>query len=153
MASKGTILVGTVGQGIMMSGDDGNSWTRISVRNGMHTDGIVRTIDAGVPTAPGLTFYGAPIAGAFAFVAACRGFGQSPRRIADVAIPGVPIAHALGRLGCFFAGCCYGRPSDGRFAVLFPPSSVASVKPGACWPSFSSTTPAFSKRSRCAAAS
>ena len=46
MASKGTILVGTVGQGIMMSGDDGNSWTRISVRNGMHTDGIVRTMIA-----------------------------------------------------------------------------------------------------------
>ena len=44
MAKKGSILVGTVGQGIMASGDDGNSWTRISVRNGMHTDGIVRTL-------------------------------------------------------------------------------------------------------------
>ena len=46
MASKGTILVGTVGQGVMMSGDDGDTWTRISVRNGMHTDGIVRTLTA-----------------------------------------------------------------------------------------------------------
>jgi hypothetical protein len=44
MAAKGTILVGTVGQGIMRSGDDGETWTRISVRNGMHTDGIVRAL-------------------------------------------------------------------------------------------------------------
>jgi len=44
MAKKGTILVGTIGQGIMMSGDDGDTWTRISVRHGMHTDGIVRAL-------------------------------------------------------------------------------------------------------------
>ncbi|MGH8662890.1 MAG: WD40/YVTN/BNR-like repeat-containing protein [Burkholderiales bacterium] len=44
MASKTRILVGTVGQGVMMSGDDGENWTRISVRNGMHTDGIVRSL-------------------------------------------------------------------------------------------------------------
>lgn len=25
---------------------------------------------------------------------------------------GICIAHAFGRLGCFFAGCCYGRPTD-----------------------------------------
>ena len=44
MAKKGTILVGTIGQGVMMSGDDGDTWTRISVRHGMHTDGIVRAL-------------------------------------------------------------------------------------------------------------
>jgi photosystem II stability/assembly factor-like uncharacterized protein len=44
MASKGSILVGTVGQGIMLSRDDGESWTRVSVRNGMHSDGIVRCL-------------------------------------------------------------------------------------------------------------
>lgn len=25
---------------------------------------------------------------------------------------GIAIAHAFGRLGCFFAGCCYGKPTD-----------------------------------------
>jgi phosphatidylglycerol:prolipoprotein diacylglycerol transferase len=29
------------------------------------------------------------------------------------------IIHAFGRLGCFMAGCCYGIPSDGPFAVTF----------------------------------
>jgi photosystem II stability/assembly factor-like uncharacterized protein len=44
MTSKGTILVGTVGQGIMMSGDDGESWMRAGVRQGMHSDCIVRML-------------------------------------------------------------------------------------------------------------
>ena len=44
MASKGTILVGTIGQGVMSSADDGESWTRASVRHGMHSDCIVRAL-------------------------------------------------------------------------------------------------------------
>ena len=44
MAKKGTILVGTIGQGVMMSPDDGASWTRASVRHGMHSDCIVKTL-------------------------------------------------------------------------------------------------------------
>ena len=46
MTSKGNILVGTVGQGVMMSADDGESWTRASVRQGMHSDCIVRMLRA-----------------------------------------------------------------------------------------------------------
>ena len=44
MASKGTILVGTIGQGVMSSADDGESWTRAGVRHGMHSDCIVRAL-------------------------------------------------------------------------------------------------------------
>ena len=44
MATKGTILVGTIGQGVMMSPDDGASWTRASVRHGMHSDAIVKCL-------------------------------------------------------------------------------------------------------------
>jgi len=47
MAKKGTILVGTIGQGIMMSHDDGESWTRASVRQGMHSDCIVKSLSSG----------------------------------------------------------------------------------------------------------
>lgn len=32
----------------------------------------------------------------------------------------VPLFHAFGRIGCFFAGCCYGREYHGMFAVTFP---------------------------------
>ena len=44
MTKSGSILVGTIGQGVMMSPDDGESWTRASVRQGMHSDCIVRAL-------------------------------------------------------------------------------------------------------------
>lgn len=43
-------------------------------------------------------------------------------KTADLAAPAVPLGIAIGRLGCFLNGCCWGRPSgpDNPFAVLFP---------------------------------
>src|SRR5438093_2048900 len=40
-------------------------------------------------------------------------------KTADVLAPGVAIGQAVGRLGCFAAGCCYGRPADVPWAVTF----------------------------------
>lgn len=41
----------------------------------------------------------------------------------DGLIPSVPLAHAFGRIGCFFAGCCYGIPSE--YGVEFSASEIA----------------------------
>lgn len=30
---------------------------------------------------------------------------------------GITLAHAFGRLGCFFAGCCYGKPTNAWFGI------------------------------------
>jgi photosystem II stability/assembly factor-like uncharacterized protein len=57
MATKGNILVGTIGQGVMMSADDGESWTRASVRQGMHSDCIVRALLADTRR-PGVVYAG-----------------------------------------------------------------------------------------------
>lgn len=46
MGRKGTIVVGTIGQGVMMSADDGASWTRAGVGQGMHSDCLVKTLRA-----------------------------------------------------------------------------------------------------------
>jgi phosphatidylglycerol:prolipoprotein diacylglycerol transferase len=35
------------------------------------------------------------------------------------------VAHAFGRIGCFFAGCCHGKATDGIFGVQFPGFSYA----------------------------
>jgi len=40
-------------------------------------------------------------------------------RRADYFAAILPVGHALGRLGCFAAGCCYGRPTDVPWAVRF----------------------------------
>jgi phosphatidylglycerol---prolipoprotein diacylglyceryl transferase len=40
-------------------------------------------------------------------------------RTADVLAPGVALGQSIGRLGCFAAGCCYGRPAEVPWAVTF----------------------------------
>ncbi|WP_050807309.1 prolipoprotein diacylglyceryl transferase [Bizionia argentinensis] len=39
------------------------------------------------------------------------------------------IVHAIGRLGCFAAGCCYGSPSESGFGLVFPTTHNISVHP------------------------
>lgn len=43
--------------------------------------------------------------------------------IADCAAPAISIGLAIGRIGCFLNGCCYGIPSN--FGFVFPPESPA----------------------------
>jgi phosphatidylglycerol:prolipoprotein diacylglycerol transferase len=40
-------------------------------------------------------------------------------KTADVLAPGVVVGQAVGRIGCFMAGCCYGKPADVPWAVTF----------------------------------
>ena len=54
---KMTILVGTVGQGVMRSADGGDTWVRVGVNRGLHSDAVVRTI-AVHPDRPSVLFIG-----------------------------------------------------------------------------------------------
>lgn len=75
----------------------------------------------------GATFYGGFIGGAVVFLSiyfiAGHFFfrdGEHLRRLGEVtsaAAASVCIAHSLGRIGCLFAGCCYGKVSDSPIAV------------------------------------
>jgi len=38
---------------------------------------------------------------------------------ADALAPGAALGHAAGRLGCFLAGCCWGRPAELPWSVTF----------------------------------
>ena len=40
-------------------------------------------------------------------------------RTCDVFAPAIALGHVTGRLGCLAAGCCYGRPTDVPWAVIF----------------------------------
>jgi phosphatidylglycerol:prolipoprotein diacylglycerol transferase len=44
----------------------------------------------------------------------------------DVFAPGIALGHVVGRLGCFMAGCCYGRSCDLPWAVTFTDPLAAS---------------------------
>lgn len=39
------------------------------------------------------------------------------------------IVHSIGRLGCFFGGCCYGKPTDSFIGMAFPKTNGALVYP------------------------
>lgn len=43
----------------------------------------------------------------------------------DLVMPEVAIAQAFGRIGCFLAGCCYGRETTSSLAVVFPHGCMA----------------------------
>jgi phosphatidylglycerol:prolipoprotein diacylglycerol transferase len=40
-------------------------------------------------------------------------------RIVDAIAPGLAVGHAIGRIGCFMAGCCWGSRCDRPWAVTF----------------------------------
>ncbi len=46
----------------------------------------------------------------------------------DVFAPGIALGHVTGRLGCLAAGCCYGKPTDMPWAIVFSnPLAAANV--------------------------
>lgn len=73
----------------------------------------------------GLTFMGGLITGVVTFVLGTLIFarGQVKRNFfecASYAAPCIVIGHMFGRLGCFCAGCCYGKETDGPLGMKFP---------------------------------
>lgn len=77
----------------------------------------------------GLVFYGGFIGAVLTSVYYIRKHNQGFLRVADIFMPGLALGHSVGRLGCFAAGCCYGRPADAGswWSVIFPsnPYSLA----------------------------
>ncbi len=46
----------------------------------------------------------------------------------DVFAPGIALGHIIGRLGCLFAGCCYGKPTTMPWGIIFTdPFAAANV--------------------------
>ena len=79
--------------------------------------------------ASGYVFYGS-----FIFCILAIGYYLKKKRIPvlpmlDILAITTLIVHGIGRLGCFFAGCCYGKPTDHLFGVVFPLSNNVSVHP------------------------
>jgi phosphatidylglycerol:prolipoprotein diacylglycerol transferase len=46
---------------------------------------------------------------------------------ADIAVPYVALGQAIGRIGCFMAGCCYGCPTDLPWGTTFTASEIAPL--------------------------
>jgi len=67
----------------------------------------------------GLVFFGALFGGILGLIAAVRLYQVPFWATMDAVAPGMAFGHALGRLGCFSAGCCFGEPTTAWWAVTF----------------------------------
>ena len=74
----------------------------------------------------GFVVYGGIIAGLLFCFWYCKKSGVSFLRYIDLFLPGLAIGQAFGRLGCFMAGCCYGREAHAHeWGVIFPAGCMA----------------------------
>jgi len=67
----------------------------------------------------GFVFYGGLIGGLAVFIPYCIIRKLNLGEMINLIIPSVPLVHGIGRIGCFFAGCCYGMPMDPPWGVYF----------------------------------
>ena len=79
----------------------------------------------GVLGSEGFVVYGGIVCGLGAAYLYCRKRSLPFLRWADCFVPGVALAQGFGRIGCFLAGCCFGKPTDSIFGVVFPAGSAA----------------------------
>ncbi len=68
----------------------------------------------------GVAVYGGVVGGALAVLAVARPLSIPIWKLADIAGPSVLIGMSVGRLGCFFAGCCHGAPAPAGGTPLLP---------------------------------
>ena len=78
----------------------------------------------------GLMFYGGFILSFVVFFSWCFMKKERPLVLADLLCVVLPLAHAFGRIGCFFYGCCYGRDSNAWCSVVFPAGSPSWYEHG-----------------------
>src|SRR6186997_65192 len=67
----------------------------------------------------GGVFYGGLIVAVVVAVWYIRRIGLPLWTTCDVFAPGIALGHVVGRLGCLFAGCCFGKPTNVPWAITF----------------------------------
>lgn len=73
----------------------------------------------------GFVFYGCIIGGVAAVYIYCRVKKLPFSSYFDLIMPSVALAQGFGRIGCFLAGCCYGKATSSPFSIVFTSSDFA----------------------------
>lgn len=111
------ILVGLVGARLWLFvteiGDYLSSWSQLS--------SLITS---------GGSFYGGLIFGTLFVIWYARKYHLDIPLLGDIVMPSVALAHFFGRLGCFAAGCCWGRHAEGcSIAVKFTDTETTTGVP------------------------
>ena len=72
----------------------------------------------------GWVVYGGIICGFLGSLAYCRYKKIDFMKYFNTMIPCASLAQGFGRIGCFFAGCCYGKETTSALGVTFPANSL-----------------------------
>lgn len=72
----------------------------------------------------GLMFFGGFLVGGASLMLFCKLNKKNIFDVLDLVVSAVPLGHALGRIGCFLNGCCYGKATDSCVSVTFPHGSI-----------------------------
>lgn len=92
-----------------------------------------------ITASTGATFFGGLLGGAAVFLLVwfllagkfCEDKNEPKRRIfdmMDIAACCIPLAHGVGRIGCFFAGCCHGAETDAWYGVMMRGEKVVPLQ-------------------------
>ena len=73
----------------------------------------------------GFTVYGGVVLGILVGAVLLRREKADIPVYMDLIIPQIALVQGFGRIGCFLAGCCYGKPTTHVFGVTFPPEAIA----------------------------
>ena len=73
----------------------------------------------------GFVFYGGLIGGILGVFIYSKQFKISFKDLLLILVPVIPLVHGIGRIGCLFAGCCYGMEYHGFGAITFHNSNLA----------------------------
>ncbi|MBZ4664415.1 MAG: prolipoprotein diacylglyceryl transferase [Caloramator sp.] len=73
----------------------------------------------------GFVVYGGLIGGVLVAYIYCRKKKVDFLKMFDVAAPAIAVAQGFGRIGCFSAGCCYGKETTSPLGVVFKNSPFA----------------------------
>lgn len=65
----------------------------------------------------GFVFYGGLFGVIFTLMLLTRKDTDMRRKVFEISVPAMPLFHAFGRIGCFLAGCCYGKTLSSPIVV------------------------------------
>ncbi|MDR2436718.1 MAG: prolipoprotein diacylglyceryl transferase [Endomicrobium sp.] len=75
----------------------------------------------------GLTYYGGFISGLIFLIIYAKKKHLPLLKLLDFFGPSLPLGHAIGRIGCFLAGCCYGKETNVPWSVVFTDKNSSAV--------------------------
>lgn len=75
----------------------------------------------------GFVFFGSLLAILVGWIWLARRYDTAFATLCDLGSTWIPLGHAFGRLGCWFAGCCWGAPTTHAWGVRFPETAIATL--------------------------